>query len=472
MKGNNLRYLILSTILFACFLSCTTRVFGQFLPIVQEKTNQQTFTTIKALYDQGQFAEVLPMLKEMLVKDPDNSNLNFLIADCLLHLDGYEKDAKPFLEKAIKNTTPDYVNSMNQRKAPVFSYMKMGDLLYEDYLFDEALINYKIFKVYLDEKKDKDLIFDVNRKIETATNAKMMVDNVVKVSFSEIPFVNTGSFSDFSAHYADKGNTMYFTRKRIGSTTPANSDILYMKKNDGKWGRPVKMPFINSDADDVFCSISKDGSALYFSSNRSGKYHIYVSARKGTTQWSQPELLNANVNGSKSEETFAFISADSKTLYFVSDRKGGYGGKDIYVTTRTLGGDWGAARNMGNTVNTTGNEESPSISDDGKTFYFSSDGHPGIGGYDVFVANISGGTIREARNMGFPINTLGDDLFYNRSTVNPSENLVSRSKAGKSNFAVTVLTEAATAMKVSEVKQKEQAKQKPKLKLVPKTLKY
>ncbi len=467
MKGQHLRLVI-----FICVLLFSKWSSAQFLPIVQEKDKQQTFIAVKAMYDQGQFVEALQVFKEMLLKDPDNSNLNFLVADCLLNIDGYEKDATSYLMKAIQNTVPDYVNTMAQRKAPIFAYLKLGDLQYNDYLFDEALINYKIFKVYLDEKKDKGMLEEVNKKIETAVNARMMVENVVKVSFSEIPFVNTVTFSDFAAQYADKGNTLYFSRRRVGVTTPAGSDIFYMRKVEGKWGRPVRMPFVNSDGDDNFCCVSKDGNTMYFVSNRDGKYHIYSSTRKGKTQWSIPELLNANINTAKSEETFASLSPDMKTLYFSSDRKGGYGGRDIYKSTRTLGGDWGQAENLGSSVNTSGHEESPSISEDGKHFYFSSIGQPGMGGYDVFTANVVGGAIKDVRNAGFPINTLGDDLYYSRSPYKDSEYLVSRSKTGKNNFAITPLAETGIAMDVTEVKKKEQAKEKPKLKLVPKTLKY
>lgn len=467
MKGINIRL----TLAFL-FLLAGCRLYAQFLPIVQEKDKQQSFIAVKAMYDQGQFVEALQVYKEMLLQDPDNSNLNFLVADCLLNIDGYEKDAAPYLQKAILNTVPDYVNTMAQRKAPVFAYLKLGDLQYNDYQFDEALINYKIFKVYLDEKRDKALLEEVNKKIETAVNARMMVENVVKVSFSEIPFVNTVTFSDYGAQYADKGNTLYFSRKRTGTTAPANSDIFYMRKVEGKWGRPVRMPFVNSDGDDNFCCVSKDGNTMYFASNRDGKFHIYSATRKGKTQWSIPELLNANINTAKSEETFAWISADMKTLYFSSDRKGGYGGRDLYRSTRTLGGDWGPAENLGSVVNTSGNEESPTLSEDGKHFYFSSTGHPGMGGYDVFTAQVSGNALKDIRNAGFPINTLGDDLYYSRSPYRDAEFLVSRSKAGKNNFAITPLAEATVAMDVTEVKKKEQSKEKPKLKLVPKTLKY
>lgn len=318
MKRQHLRLVIFISVLLISKWS-----YAQFLPIVQEKDKQQTFIAVKAMYDQGQFVEALQVFKEMLLKDPDNSNLNFLVADCLLNIDGYEKDATSYLMKAIQNTVPDYVNTMAQRKAPIFAYLKLGDLQYNDYLFDEALINYKIFKVYLDEKKDKGLLEEVNKKIETAVNARMMVENVVKVSFSEIPFVNTVTFSDFAAQYADKGNTLYFSRRRVGVTTPASSDIFYMRKVEGKWGRPVREhAFVNSDGDDNFCCVSKDGNTMYFVSNRDGKYHIYSSTRKGKTQWSDTRTFKCKHQYSQKRRNFCILITGYEDFVFFKRQKG------------------------------------------------------------------------------------------------------------------------------------------------------
>ncbi len=446
--------------------------YAQFLPIVQEKDTRQNYEALATMFDQRKYQEVLPAYKQLLLEDPENSNLNFIVADCFMNIDGLENDALPLLEKAIKNTIPNYTNTPSQRKAPVFAYVRIGDYLYNDYKFDEALINYKVFRTYLDPKKDKVQLDDINRKIDITANAKKLMENTAKVTLSELPYVNAASFSDYAAQVADNGSVIYFSRRKMGVTGQGGSDIFYMKKTDNKWGRPIRMPFINSDADDNFCSVSKDGNTMFFSSNRDGNFHIFSSTRKGKSLWSEPVPLNPNINTPKSEESFACISSDGKTLYFVSDRKGGRGGKDIYRSTRPFGGDWGVSENLGNTINTPGNEESPFISDDSKTLYFSSNGLAGMGGYDIFYTNVNGISFSSPVNAGFPINTLSDDLFYIKSNSNPKDYFVSRSKSGKNEFSVTLVSESTSTTSVAEVKAKEQTKEKQKLKLVPKTLKY
>ena len=447
-------------------------VHAQFLPIVQEKDSRQNYEALANIYDQKLYQEALPGFKQLLQDDPENSNLNFIVADCYMNIDGMESDALPLLEKAIKNTVPDYINAPSQRKAPVYAYVKLGDYLYNDYKFDDALINYKVFRSYLDPKKDKMQFDEVNRKIDLALNAKKIMERTAKVTISELPYVNAASFSDYAAQIAENGSIFYFSRRRMSPQGKEASDIYYMRKVDNKWSRPIRMPFINSDGDDNFCSVAKDGNTIFFSSNRDGKFHIYSATKKGKSIWAEPVLLPANVNTTKSEETYACISADGKTLYFVSDRKGGIGGKDLYKATRPFGGDWENVENLGPKVNTAGNEESPFITEDGKMLYFSSTGLPGIGGYDIFHANISNNAFSDPVNCGFPINTLADDLFYMKSNSNSADYFVSRSKSGKNEFSLTMVSESSASTSVAEVRAKEQTKEKSKLKLVPKTLKY
>ncbi|MCX6271728.1 MAG: hypothetical protein NTU44_11005, partial [Bacteroidetes bacterium] len=448
-------------------------LLSQPLPIVQEKNTREGFDVAKSYYDLKQFTDALPAFQKMLSEDPENSNLNFIVGDCMLNVEGYEKDAFPYLEKATKNIIVDYNNLPGQRRAPVFAFEKLGDIYYNDYRFDDALTNYRIFKTYLDPKKDKEIFDGVNKKIGMCIIAKRLVENPLKLTLTEIPFVNVVSFADFSGRLTEDGNIIYFSRKRIGANGASGSnDIYYMRKIEGKWSRPVRMPFINSDADDNFCWVSRDGNQILLASNRDGKFQLYLTERKGKSQWTLPEALNNNING-KGESSFGYISADGKILYFVSDRKGGLGGKDIYRAIRPFGGDWGPAENLGAKVNTPNDEDTPFITDDGKTLYFSSKGWEGMGGFDVFyVTQTATFNWSDPVNAGYPVNTVGDDLCFNRSQQGKPDYFLSRSKAGKNEFAISVLNESETVANLTEVKAKEATKEKPRLKLVPKTLKY
>ncbi len=448
-------------------------LYSQPLPIVQPKQSMEGFETARSLTDNKAYPDALRIFQELLKEDPDNSNLNFWVGECMVNIPGYERDALPFMKNAVKNVVADYVNTPQQRQAPVFAFEKLGDLWYQDYDFDQAIINYRSFKAYLDAKKDKPVMDRVNEKLERASKAKQMVDNPLKLTLTELPFINVLSFNDFGAMMSFDGNTVYFSRKRASVLgNPGNSDIYYMRKVEGKWNRPVRIPFINTNAEDDFCWISDDESQMIFASNRDGKYHLYFTERKGKSQWSLPEQFQDNIN-SKSEEYFGCTSADGKVLYFVSDRKGGFGGKDIYRSFKAPNNDWGPAENLGSKINTSFEENTPFLSHDGKTLYFSSTGYSAMGGYDVFVVTaLASASWTDPVNAGYPINTTGDDLYFNKSYQGKPEYFVSRSKTDRNDFSVSVLNNSVTPATLSDTKTKDSPKEKTKLKLVPKTLKY
>ena len=189
------------------------------------------------------------------------------------------------------------------------------------------------------------------------------------------------------------------------------------KKND-KWLKAEKLSGdINSSSDDIFCCIAIEGQLLLFSSNRDedNDYDIYYSKKKGK-KWSEPQN-NLNIN-TKSNETFATYSPDGNMILFVSDRPGGQGGKDIYKSDKQSDGSWGQAENLGELINTQYDEESPFLADDGKTLYFSSRAHDNMGGYDIFYSIYDNGIWSSPRNIGFPINTTLDDLYFSKITGN------------------------------------------------------
>ncbi len=138
---------------------------------------------------------------------------------------------------------------------------------------------------------------------------------------------------------------------------------------------------------------------------------IFISRKDGNF-WLKAEPLNKNIN-TRANETFASVSADGKNLFFTSDRRGSLGGLDIYVSKKQSVGDWGQAENLGPIINTEFDEESPYLSPDGSALYFSSKGHFNMGSFDIFYSPLNKyGQFEECINIGYPINTTGDDLNY------------------------------------------------------------
>ena len=159
----------------------------------------------------------------------------------------------------------------------------------------------------------------------------------------------------------------------------------------------------------VTVSLSYDGSQLYLATNDADKNDIFVSFKEGKN-WLAADKLDKTINGKKSNETHAVLTKDGNTLYFTSDREGGLGGVDIYKSTKNEKGKWGDPVNLGPSINTKFNEATPFLTLDDKYLFFSSEGHSSIGGYDIFYINLE--SKNQVINMGYPVNTTGDDLFF------------------------------------------------------------
>ena len=205
--------------------------------------------------------------------------------------------------------------------------------------------------------------------------------------------------------------TMIFTGRR-GTTPQYDEDIYVSQKNqEGTWATPTPISeIINTPRNEGTCTVSADGRTLIFTACEDrtglGSCDLYLTRRTGD-RWSRPENLGRNVN-SRAWESQPSLSADGRTLYFVSDRKGGSGRRDIYVTQRQGDSTWAVAQNLGTTVNTARDEVSPFIHVNGQTLYFASNGRPGFGGFDLYVTERQAPQWSEPKNLGYPINTYQD----------------------------------------------------------------
>ncbi|MDB5152241.1 MAG: OmpA family protein [Mucilaginibacter sp.] len=220
------------------------------------------------------------------------------------------------------------------------------------------------------------------------------------------PEINTTDDEYFPAITADE-NILIFTRK-INN----NEDFYESAKVDGKWQTATYLSDrINSSFNEGALSLSQDGKIIFFTGcNRPdglGRCDIYITQKKGNN-WSTPFDVSPPVN-SAGWESQPSISSDGRTLYFVSNRKGGYGGYDIWKSTLTEKG-WSEPENLGPDINTAYDEQSPFIHPDDSTLYFCSNGWPGMGGKDLFISRLDkDGKWQKPENLGYPINSSGDE---------------------------------------------------------------
>lgn len=233
--------------------------------------------------------------------------------------------------------------------------------------------------------------------------------------------INTRS-SEYLPMLDPTGRKLYFTSKRSGGISKEaategefDEDLYYIEKIGDTWSAPVLLPEpINTDNNDGAAAFSADGQMMvYTACNRAdgmGSCDLYIAYLEGD-KWSVPTNMG-NVVNSKSWESQPTISADGNRIIFVSDRPGGYGDTDLYMIEKNIFGDWGVPVNLGPIINTPFGEYTPFLSQDGKTLYFSTNGHPGYGGWDIFMSVYEDGKWSKPVNLGRPINTAGDDLYF------------------------------------------------------------
>lgn len=383
-----------------------------------DKKYQSDYTDARLLMSMNKFDDALNLLKKWEEKYPENANLIYNIGVCLFNSQD-KLSSEPYFDKASKNVTLSYVDNYQTTEAPIDVYIYLAEVYHLKYNFDKAIDYYNLFI----EKSDNHVMIDsvkwIRQKSYTA-QALINVPAVVKVD-NLGQSINT-KYPEYSPVFDFKDSILYFTSRREGTTggqiAPDGKyyeDIYFSKleKNgdQSQWLEAKRIPGkINTKYHEATVSLSYDSKMLFVYRSDKGNGDIYYSEINNNGEWSI--LQEFPVINSPYRETHASLSPDGKTLYFTSNRPGGYGGLDIWKTELGENG-WLEPENLGPTINTKYNEEAPFILPDGVTLYFSSQGHDNMGGYDIFFTNLTeDGFWNSPTNMGYPINSPDNDVFY------------------------------------------------------------
>lgn len=356
------------------------------------------------------YREALPLLFEANKFNPNNAELNYRIGRCYLMNAIYKEEAVPHLNKALK---------LNPNVNPDIHY-HLGMAYHITMEFDKAITEFKKHQSILSGKYPEELE-DVTKRIQECEVAKKLVAKPERVFIDNFNKPVNTKYPEYGAIISADESVMMFTSRRNTSTgadkqppgTPYYEDIYITKKVDGKWTQPENMGSpINTEDHDATTAVAPDAQSMIMYLGSKGDGDLYECKLVGST-WTKPKALNKNIN-TKYHESSASYSSDGKTLYFVSNKEGGFGNHDIYVThwdEEKM--DWGVATNIGTTINTKYNEEAVLIHPDGTTLYFSSQGHNTMGGYDIFKSILQkDGTWGTPENLGYPINSVDDDVFF------------------------------------------------------------
>jgi hypothetical protein len=357
------------------------------------------------------FIESIDFYERFLIDNPNDADFNYKMGFALLNTTNKEKESIEYFKRAKQlydkpSTKSRYVEcSFQLARAYRASYLYVAAL--------QELANLRI-----EVQKNALVTTIVDREILRCEHGKRLFENKVKFEVTNLGERINSEFKDHSPVVSADESVMIFTSRRpngwdieIDEDGNYNEDIFISKKIDGEWQEPEGMgKTINTNKHEASIGLSIDGQKLFI--YKEEDYGSIFMSTLVNGEWSVPEKLGPNVN-TIDRETHASLSSDGKFLYFTSDRPGGFGGLDIYVSEKLRSGVWGPPRNLGNAVNTKYNEEGPFIHPDGKTLYFSSKGHENLGGYDIFRTRKNEfGTWTKAENIGYPINTIGNDIFY------------------------------------------------------------
>jgi outer membrane protein OmpA-like peptidoglycan-associated protein len=347
----------------------------------------------------------LPMYLMLEQIDPGNSNIQYKIGVCYLNIPGRKNSSIPYLEKAVQNITNNYSYSYKERKAPKDALFYLGNAYHIAFRLDDAILYYNKFREALDETEFYELDF-INQEINSCNSAKKIMNTPV--------FFRTKNIGDNINRFQINVNPAVSGNRKVLAYTAklgSNYRIMYSGKENGQWSDPIDITDeIKAGEDCQTSSLSYNGTTLFLFKEAGGMADLFLSHfRDG--KWTEIESLGRNIN-TKYWESNCSLSKDGKTLYFSSNRQGGYGGLDIYQSKLLPDGKWGEPKNLGDKINTPLLEDNPFITEDDRKLYFSSQGHYNIGGFDLFYSEkASGNRWTTPVNIGYPINSTDNDMF-------------------------------------------------------------
>lgn len=413
------------------FLTLLALLFFYTAQAQQEKLSPKK---LESLADEhfriGEYHNALKYYHKLDSLQPNVGKTNYFIGYCIFNTEQKSKSLKYF-QKAKNQNYPGKDLDLYLARA-----------LHLNHQFNKAIAAYQSYVPPVEKKKEEiededlkggeieimDIKSDIQRYISMCeTGKKLMADSLTLVIENMGPVINS-KYPDFVPVVSANETELIFTSRRPNTTGGKKDPIdghyyedLYIStkdSNSNEWSAPKNMgAVVNTDLHDACVGLSPDGRELFIyraDFTRNGAGDIYISTLDSNT-WSKPQKLGEHVNSGYRQPS-ASISTDEKTLFFSSDKPGGYGGIDLYVVKLQEDGTWGTAVNMGPKVNSEYDEDAPYIHPDNKTLFFSSRGHNTMGGFDIFTTTLTetADTVEWAApvNAGYPINTADDDIYF------------------------------------------------------------
>ncbi|WP_043023825.1 OmpA family protein [Fluviicola taffensis] len=373
------------------------------------------------LYQAGQLVD------KLLQMNPASSNYNYRRGFIYFEMSTDFVKAMPYLEKAVLKTDKKY-DPFNTKElaAPVDAFFELGkcyhaagninkaEEFYNKFLESSIAKSNNVFfaKLYLEQCKVA--------RTEFASPKNVYLKNIGSAVNTENP--------EFSPVISLDGSALYYTSRRKWANGASDKGLdsrynlypedIYVSYRDfdSTWMQPVKLEFCDPLQNEATLAVSPDERRVYVYQDTKGNGDIFYSDFS-TNKFQKVTHLDDKKINTNDWETHVTVSPDGQMLYFVSNRKGGMGGRDIYYCLKQKDSTWGNPVNAGPNINGPMDDESPFVSIDNGTLYFSSNGNKSMGGFDIFMSKLdSKGQWGPAMNLGSPINSTCDDLFYTTTT--------------------------------------------------------
>ncbi|MCB9335572.1 MAG: PD40 domain-containing protein [Flavobacteriales bacterium] len=368
-------------------------------------------------YLNGNIRGGLLVYRELLKEFTNDAMINFRMGECYFDLKEWELSVEYY--QNAKN--------LNDKIVPEL-YYKLGEAYHRNNQLDKAKESLTTFQTSASKKTLKS--YDVSKLLSQVDYATKMTESPVKVDIINLGKNINSRGGDYAPSISADGKTMIFTSRRSdtkGGGVDKAGDYKYFEdiyiaewdSVNNEWGKALPIEGkLNTEGHDASLSISPDGKQIYIYRNDGSLYigDIFVSKKRSSGTWGNPQALDKPINSSYFESS-ASLSADGNRLYFVSEREqkkyNPQGKGDIYVVEKISKSTWGEPFNLGSVINTPEDEISVFIHPDGKTLFFSSKGHLSMGGYDIFMSKMQeDGTWSKPENLGYPINTVDDDVHF------------------------------------------------------------
>ena len=352
------------------------------------------------------FIMALPMYKELTKREPAEMLYQYRCALCYLYTYIDKTAAVPYLEKVVKDP-----------KCKPDSWFWLGRAYHLSGKYDDALKAFAKYKELV--PKDKIELDKTDHLMDQVSNAKQLVKYPINVTFTNAgPEVNS-EFPDYYPWITQDEQSLFFTSRRKGSHTSSvesdgyySSDCLYATVMDGKWAKSQNLGnAVNGNLDEQIVGIKPDGSQLIIYIDHIDQLEDLYRTYKKNNNYVKIEPIGENVNKEKEYSGSIFETDDGPVLYFVRRAKDAVGESDIYTARMLPTGQWGLPQNIGTNINTKYREDFPWLSTDGRTLYFSSEGHSSMGGFDLFKSIWDDDEKKWSKpiNLGYPLNSADDE---------------------------------------------------------------